>query len=73
MTPEFLRQQEGLRWLSAEFVVSREQAQKHLGPMLAEALVSKGYAQEARDDRRMSVTEAGRRAMRDREVVGVEE
>lgn len=72
MTATLQREVEGLRWLSAEFVVSREEAQRHLGPMLAEGLVSKGYANEAKDGR-IAVAEAGRRLLAAQDPAGGEE
>lgn len=58
---------DAVRWLSAEFMATREQAQRHLGPMLAEGLVAQGYANEASDGR-LAVSDAGRRMLADLEV-----
>lgn len=53
---------EPVRRLAAEFSLSRHEAQRDLGPMMAEALVSHGYARE--QDDRLAVTEKGRKLLR---------
>lgn len=58
----FAAVREGVRWLSAEFMATREQAQRHLGPMLAEGLVARGYAHQAGDGR-LAVSDTGRRML----------
>lgn len=53
---------DGLRWLTGELVATREEAHRHLGPMLADGLLSRGYATRG-DDGRMAVSAAGRRRL----------
>lgn len=53
---------DALRWLSAEFSVSREEAQRHMGPMMAEGIVSRGYALQGKDGR-LAVSDTGRRLL----------
>lgn len=60
------RERDGLRWLSASFMATREEAHRELGPMLAEGIVSKGYAIQAPDGR-IAVSDAGRRLLADQE------
>lgn len=63
----FDRIRDGVRWLSGEFMATREESQRELGPMLAEGLVSKGYAIRA-EDGRIAMSDAGRRLLADVEV-----
>jgi len=53
-----------LRWLSAEFAVTREQAQKRLGPMLADSLVTDGWAKTNRSGD-IAIAERGIRLLAD--------
>lgn len=53
---------DAVRWLAGEFMATREQAQRQLGPMLADGLVSHGYANRASDGR-IAVSDKGRRML----------